>query len=382
MTASSARGMRARLNRDVDRDSIKRMKFSGQDREAIRSTLLEWFRRNARPLPWRKNGDPYAVWVSEVMLQQTQVAMVIPYYQRFLEALPTVADLARAPLERVLQLWSGLGYYRRARHLHQAAKEVVRRFAGAFPRDYELIRSLPGIGDYTARAILSIAFGLPYTLLDGNVARVLARLAALKGNLHQPGFRRAAVAQLQPLLAPQSPGDFNQALMELGQTLCLPRAPQCTACPVRRWCLGYQSGRPQLYPQPRPRRAAESHYLAAAILRHGPRVGMVRGLADGLLDDLWNFPSAFGRSRAEALASLRRKLAGFKSPSLTLRDSIAELRHGITYRSICVHAYSAEVSHPRRQSGLRWFTISSLRQAAISQLARKIAQKVFRIAKP
>jgi A/G-specific adenine glycosylase len=366
----------------VDRDSIKRMKFSGRDREAFRSALLQWFRRNARPLPWRKTGDPYAVWVSEVMLQQTQVATVIPYYQRFLEALPTVADLAHAPLERVLQLWSGLGYYRRARHLHQTAKEVVRRFAGAFPRDYELIRSLPGIGDYTVRAILSIAFGLPYTLLDGNVARVLSRLAALKGNLHQPGFRRAVEAQLELLLAPRSPGDFNQALMELGQTLCLPRSPQCTACPVRSWCRGYQSGQPQLYPQPRPRRAAESHYLAAAILRRGPRVAMVRGLADGLLDDLWNFPSAFGRSRTEALASLRGKLAGFKSPSLTLRDSIAELHHGITYRSIRVHAYSAEVSHPRRQSGLRWFPISRLRQAAISQLARKIAQQVFCIAKP
>jgi A/G-specific adenine glycosylase len=358
------------------------MKFSGQDREAFRSALLQWFRRNARSLPWRKSGDPYAVWVSEVMLQQTQVATVIPYYQRFLEALPTVADLARAPLERVLQLWSGLGYYRRARHLHQAAKEVVRRFAGAFPRDYELIRSLPGIGDYTARATLSIAFGLPYTLLDGNVGRVLSRLAALKGNLLQPGFRRAVEAQLELLLAPRSPGDFNQALMELGQTLCLPRTPQCTACPVRRWCRGYQSGRPQLYPQPRPRRAAESHYLAAAILRRGPRVGMVRGLADGLLDDLWNFPSAFGHSRAEALASLRGKLSRFKSPSLTLRDSIAELRHGITYRSIRVHAYTAEVSHPLSQGGLRWFTISSLRQAAISQLARKIAQQVFCIAKP
>jgi A/G-specific adenine glycosylase len=374
--------MKARLNRDVDRDSIKRMKFSGQERGAIRSALLEWFCRNARPLPWRKNGDPYAVWVSEVMLQQTQVATVIRYYQRFLEALPTVADLARAPLERVLQLWSGLGYYRRARHLHQAAKEVVRRSAGAFPRDYELIRSLPGIGDYTARAILSIAFGLPYTLLDGNVARVLSRLAALKGNLHQPGFRRAVEAQLELLLAPRSPGDFNQALMELGQTLCLPHTPQCTACPVQSWCRGYQSGQPHLYPQPRPRRAAESHYLAAAILRRGPRVAMVRGLADGLLDDLWNFPSAFGRSRAQALARLRHKLAGFGSPSLTLRGSLAELHHGITYRSIRVHAYTAEISLPPRQSGLRWFPISHLRQVAISQLARKIAQQVFCIAKP
>jgi len=361
----------------VDDDSSKHMKFSAGDRDAIRSALVRWFRRTARPLPWRKNRDPYAIWVSEVMLQQTQVATVIPYYERFLEAFPTLADLARAPLERVLQLWSGLGYYRRARHLHQAARELVRRFAGAFPQDYNQIRSLPGIGDYTARAILSIAFGLPFTLLDGNVARVLSRLAALEGNLHQPRFRRAVEAHLQPLLAPRSPGDFNQALMELGQTLCLPRAPQCTACPVRSWCRGCQSGQPHLYPQPRPRRAAESHYLAAAILRCGPRVAMVRGLADGLLDDLWNFPSAFGRSHAQALASLRGKLAGFKSPSLNLRDSAAEIHHGITYRSIRVHAYTAEIPHPPRQNGFRWFAISSLPEAAISQLARKIARQVL-----
>ena len=361
---------------------MKGMKLSRQDENAIRSALLAWFRRKARSLPWRESRDPYVIWVSEVMLQQTQVATVIPYYQRFVEAFPTVAELARAPLERVLKLWSGLGYYRRARHLHQAAKELVCSFAEAFPRNYEQIRSLPGIGDYTARAILSIAFDLPYTVLDGNVARVLSRLGALHGNLHQPGFRRAVEAQLERLLSPRSPGNFNQALMELGQTLCLPHVPRCAACPMRSWCRGCKSGQPQLYPQPRPRRAAESHYLAAAILRRGPRVAMVRGLGDGLLDDLWNFPSAFGRSRAEALASLRHKLAGFGSPSMILGDSIAELDHGITYRSIRVHAYLGETSHTPRKRGLRWFPISSLQQGAISQLARKIAQQVFCIAKP
>jgi A/G-specific adenine glycosylase len=312
------------------------------------------------------------------MLQQTQVATVIPYYQRFLQTFPTAAGLARAPLERVLELWSGLGYYRRARHLHQAAKELVRRFAGSFPREYAQLRSLPGIGDYTARAVLSIAFNLPYTLLDGNVARVLSRWAALEGNLHQTGFRRAIESQLVRLLSPRSPGTFNQALMELGQTLCLPRAPRCDGCPVWSWCRGYKSGQPEAYPQPRPRRPSESHYLAAAIVRRGPRVAMVRGLDQGLLDGLWNFPSAFGRSRGAALMNLRQKFAGFGSPSLTLRDSVAELHHGITHRFIRVHAYPAEISSLPRKSGLRWFPISALQQAAISQLARKIAREVFR----
>ena len=356
---------------------MKRMKLTRQDEAAIRSALLAWFRRNARSLPWRKSGDPYAVWVSEVMLQQTQVATVIPYYQRFLEAFPTLADLARAPLERVLELWSGLGYYRRARHMHEAAKELVRSFAGVFPQDYTQIRSLAGIGDYTARAVLSIAFNLPHTLLDGNVARVLSRLAALQGNLNQGGFRRAVEAQLERLLSRRRPGNFNQALMELGQTVCLPRAPRCAACPLRGWCEGYRTGHPEVFPQPRPRRAAESHFLAAAVIRRGPRVALVRGLDDGLLDDLWNFPSAFGRSRVEALESLRDKLVGLGFTGLNVRDFVAELRHGITYRSICVHAYPAEMSNVSRRKGLRWFPISSLWQAAISQLARKIAQQVF-----
>jgi len=356
---------------------MKRMKLTHQNEAAIRSALLAWFRRNARSLPWRTSADPYAVWVSEVMLQQTQVATVIPYYERFLEAFPSASELARAPLERVLELWSGLGYYRRARHLHQAAKELVRRFAGVLPPDYAQIRSLPGIGDYTARAVLSIAFDLPYTLLDGNVARVLSRLAALEGNLHQVGFRRAVETELERLLSRRRPGNFNQALMELGQTICLPRVPRCAACPVRGWCRGHRTGHPELFPQPRPRRAAESHYLAAAILRRGLRVAMVRGLDDGLLGDLWNFPSAFGRSRAEAQATLRDKLAGFGFAILTFKDFIAELHHGITYRSICVHAYPAQVSNLPRKKELRWFPISSLGRAAISQLARKIARQVF-----
>ena len=356
---------------------MKWMKRTHRDEVAIRNALLAWFRRNARSLPWRKNRDPYAVWVSEVMLQQTQGAAVIPYYQRFLEVFPTLADLARAPLERVLELWSGLGYYRRARHLHHAAKELVSRFAGVFPRDYAQMRSLPGIGDYTARAVLSIAFDLPYAALDGNGARVLSRLAALEGNLHQGSFRRAVAAQLDRLLSRRQPGNFNQALMELGQTVCLPRVPRCLACPVRGWCQGFRMGHPEVFPQPRPRRPVESHYLAAAVLRRGARVALVRGLDDGLLDDLWNFPSAFGRSQEEALGCLRHKLEGLGIPSLILEDFSVELHHGITFRSICVRAYPAELPGASRMKGLRWFPISRLQQAAISQLARKIAQAVF-----
>ena len=189
---------------------------------AVRSALLRWFQRRARELPWRKTHSPYPIWVSEVMLQQTQVATVIPYYLRFLRAFPTVKRLAQARRERVLELWSGLGYYRRARNLHDAARIVSQNFGGRFPRDYFQARALPGIGDYTARAVLSIAFNQPYAVTDGNVARVVARLNAREGNIHQPSFRSAVGRELDQLLSRRQPGNFNQAMMELGQTVCLP----------------------------------------------------------------------------------------------------------------------------------------------------------------
>jgi A/G-specific adenine glycosylase len=311
------------------------------------------------------------------MLQQTQIATVTPYYTRFLTAFPTVSHLAEAPLERVLELWSGLGYYRRARHLHQAAQAVVQLPGAKFPEDYAGLRTLVGVGDYTARAVLSIAFDQPYAVLDGNVARVVARLRSLRGNLHQPQFRRTVEAELTKLLSHREPGNFNQAMMELGQTICLPRGPVCSACPLAKWCSGYRSGTPEEFPLPRPRRATEAHHLAVALIRRGTKVAMVRGLEAGLLDDLWNFPSAFGAAPAEALESLREKLRQFTRAPFTLSEPVAEFRHGITYRSIQGHIYPVETARPLRHASLQWFELKELPQAAISQLARKIVQKII-----
>jgi A/G-specific adenine glycosylase len=315
------------------------------------------------------------------MLQQTQIATVIPYYQRFLEAFPSLRQLAQAPLERVLELWSGLGYYRRARHLHLAAQAVAQLPGARFPQEYTALRALPGIGDYTAKAVLSIAFNQPYAVLDGNVARVVARLCSLRGNLHQPAFRKHVETELERLLSRRKPGDFNQALMELGQTVCLPRTPRCSACPLARGCSGFQSGIPEEFPLSRPRRATESHYLAVALLRRGTRVAMMRGLIDALLNDLWNFPAAFGSSPEEALESLREKLAwltcipGGTSP-VTLGEPLAEFRHGITYRAIKGRVYPVQTTRRLRHDLLQWFELKDLPQSAISQLARKIAQRI------
>jgi len=310
------------------------------------------------------------------MLQQTRIATVIPYYQRLLRAFPSVAKLARAPRERVLALWSGMGYYRRARNLHRAARLVLRRHGGHFPRDYRQARALPGVGDYTARAVLSIAYNQPLAVLDGNVARVVSRLRAWTGNVHVPAFRKAVQAELQRLLSRRQPGKFNQAIMELGQTICLPLRPRCAACPLRGWCRAYRLSKQEDYPSPRPRRSAEPRHLAAAILRRGSRVAMVRGLDEGLLDELWNFPSAFGRSAAEARRRLQEKLSTLASRPLLLGPRLAILQHGITYRSIRVQAFHAELTGRFIANCVRWMRLDRLAQSAVSQLARKISARI------
>ncbi len=337
------------------------------------------------------------MWVSEIMLQQTQVDTVIPYFLRFLRAFPSVERLAQAPFERVLELWSGLGYYRRARNLHLAAQRVVQDFGGAFPSCYQEARSLPGVGDYTARAVLSIAYNQPYTVVDGNVARVVSRLRTLRGNLHQRKFRRAVTEELELIFSRRQPGDFNQAVMELGQSICLPRAPKCPLCPLRKMCKAYCDGAPEAYPEPRPRRASETRYLATVVLcraRRGgrrtaaqrqarkPEVAMARGLDEGLMDGLWNFPAAFGNSPAEAVSQLQARLRGMTAGNIRWKNRsglprpVAQLRHGITYRSIIVDIYTAEVSGTIAENPLRWFTLSRLPRSAVSSLACKIAEKI------
>jgi A/G-specific adenine glycosylase len=213
---------------------------------SLRRALLTWYTRSKRDLPWRRTQDPYAIWISEIMLQQTRVAAVLPYYERFLNRFPRVQDLAAAPEQDVLTAWSGLGYYSRARNLQKAAIGITD--AGAFPSDYDSIRALPGIGDYTAAEVASIAFNQPYAAIDGNVLRVLSRITAEPGDIGAPATRRKLAAVANELLDRNRPGEFNQALMELGATLCLPKSPQCLLCPWSQHCQALQTGKQNEFP--------------------------------------------------------------------------------------------------------------------------------------
>ena len=254
---------------------------------SLRADLLAWYGAHRRDLPWRRTRDPYAIWVSEVMLQQTLVAAVVPYFERFLARFPTPAALAEADEDAVLAAWSGLGYYRRVRHLREGAREVVARHDGVVPRDAAALRALAGIGPYTAGAIASIAFALPEPLLDGNVRRVLARWTADPGGGGDARFWDLA----RTLVVGPKPGDWNQALMELGATVCTPQAPSCPRCPVSQHCRAHAIGRPQDFPRARPRKPSRTVRVEVALIERDGAVLLERNPSGGPLRGKWDLPA-------------------------------------------------------------------------------------------
>ena len=313
--------------------------------------LLAWYARGHRDLPWRHSRDPYAIWVSEIMLQQTRAQAVIPYYRRFLARFPTVAALAAAAEDDVLALWSGLGYYSRARNLRRAAQQIAT--AGGFPRDYDAIRALPGIGDYTAAAIGSIAFDLPFAVLDGNVLRVVARVTNDASDI-SAGRTRARFREIaQQWMDPRQPGHFNQALMELGATVCLPRHPLCLVCPLGECCRARQEGTAAQLPVKLRKTAAVRLSGTLLVVRHRGRILLrQRDAAAGRMAGFWDLPAP------EDL------------PAAKLGVRIGEIRHTITHHHYTLEVRRATASLPDRD-GFRWFTITQLDEIPFSTTARK-----------
>ncbi len=313
--------------------------YNPRERSRLRTRLLCWYDRHQRPLPWRVTSDPYRIWISEIMLQQTRVAAVLEHYRKFLERFPDVHALATAPVSEVLAAWSGLGYYRRARHLHAAAREVVRSYGGNLPRTADQLRSLPGFGRYTSAAVASIAFGEPHAVLDGNVERVLRRLLAL------PRARQSALwntAEL--LLSRRRPGDFNQALMELGATVCLPREPRCTHCVLKRWCA---TRAPQPAATPAKRRA---HAITVLLAQKDGRVCLVqRPQAASVMPGMWELPVTRKRAR----------------PIAAVRHAIMNTDYRVTV--IC--------GAPPRTAGVRSIAAARLSSLPLTGLTRKILRR-------
>ncbi len=338
--------------------------------------MLSWFAKRRRDLPWRRTRDPYHIWLSEIMLQQTRVAAVIPYYERFLENFPDVRALARANIDRVLASWSGLGYYSRARNLQRAAKEIVARHEGDFPREYEAALALPGIGRYTSAAVLSIAYGAPHAVLDGNVARVLARLGALHGELRAPATWRKLEATAQNLLVRNAPGDWNQAMMELGATVCTPKSPRCGECPVAKSCRALELGIAGELPSARKKRATVKVTLAAAVLldpRGRTMLMRPRGEEGVLFSRLWQFPAleTTGVDAGAALAGhMHEKFGVALNASFT---PLATARHAVTFRNIRLEPFLVRVARLPCTKGARVVPLGQLRRMSVSNATQKIA---------
>jgi A/G-specific adenine glycosylase len=364
-----------------------------QSRELVvfRKRLLGWFRQYQRDLPWRRTKDPYRIWLSEIMLQQTRVAAVIPYYERFLERFPDIHALAAAPQEEVLRLWSGLGYYSRARNLQRAAQEIVAKHEGSFPRGEKDALALPGIGSYTAAAILSIAYGAKHAVLDGNVARVLARIFAVQGELRDAKRWQALQESANALLDPKSPSDWNQAMMELGATLCTPQSPQCLLCPVTQFCQARKLGLAESLPARRQKRATENITLAAAVLLDPrgrtlllPPPTLSKGKraheeVSMLVSKLWHFPTI--AVQADPVGELQAQLREILPAAMTKQPLHLELlptaRHAVTYRAITLRPFRIRVAHLPRISGAKTIPLSDVTSPssfAISNLTRKAAR--------
>ena len=307
--------------------------------DQIPRALLRWFAQSARDLPWRRTKNPYAIWISEIMLQQTRVPAVVPYYERFLNRFPTVERLARARLDTVLKLWEGLGYYSRARNLHRAAQEIVVRFGGHLPSSRDELLTLPGIGRYTAGAIASIAFDRPAPLVDGNVTRVLCRIFRVKGNPKDAANQKRIWSIAENLVPAGHAGQFNQALMELGSEICLPRHPRCDDCPVNELCEARRHGEQDALPTRVPKKRLPFYTVVVGVIYRDGRILIDQRKPEGLLGGLWEFPGGKQRRGESLETALRREIREELAITVRVGRPLAVVDHSYSHFRVRIHAF-------------------------------------------
>lgn len=345
-------------------------------RRRFARSLLVWFDAAARDLPWRRTRELYCIWISEIMLQQTQVATVVGYYERFLQAFPTVAALAAASESQVLRLWEGLGYYRRARQLHAAAQTIVEQHGGVFPRSYDAVRALPGIGRYTAGAILSIGLDQRLPILEANTIRVLSRLIALRDDPRSTASQARLWQVAEEILPAERCGAFNQALMELGSELCTPKEPACDECPVAAHCAARAQGLTAEIPLAAKKMKYEDVTETAVVVRRRGRF-LVRECQPGeRWAGLWDFPRFASRAAQETgwLDSAREHLHSWLGVQIEPRTHLATTKHGVTRFRITLHVLSADwLSGGQVSDSLRWVNRTELAELPLSVTGRKIA---------
>jgi A/G-specific adenine glycosylase len=348
-------------------------------RALFHAALPGWFRRHRRALPWRTRRTPYRVWISELMLQQTRVDQALPYYRRFLRRFPSLRSLARAPLQDVLKAWEGLGYYARARHAHRAARFLVAHRAGRFPRTLSGLAGLPGVGRYTAAAVGSLAMGLQAAAVDGNVARVLSRFFASRRVARSPAGRRWLERRAGQVIQPGRAGESNEALMELGATVCLPQAPRCSVCPLRPGCRAAREGDPRRYPARRRRRRVPHKVVGAGIVADARgRVLIAQRRETSMLGGLWEFPGGT-RERGETMpACIRRELLEELGIRTRVGGRLLVVRHAYSHFTIALHAHWARIvrgrPRPLHCADFAWVTVKGLRKYPFSAADLRIVR--------
>lgn len=330
----------------------------------IQRNLLKWFRDNARDLPWRKNRTPYAVWVSEIMLQQTQVATVIPYFDRFMKRFPTVEKLARAKQDTVLKHWEGLGYYTRGRNLHKAAKLIVSDYGGQLPDTVEELQKIPGIGRYTAGAIASIAFNRPAPILDGNVIRVLCRLFCIDGNPKDDATKNQLWQLAEKLVHTKHPGDFNEAMMELGATVCTPQNPACLICPLQKQCSAMKTGRQHELPVRQKQKTLPHYTIVVGIVFKDDKVLIDKRKQNALLGGLWEFPGGKKKKNESFKSAVAREVKEETGIDITVGKRLCIVKHTYSHFKITLHAYLCEyesgTATPLACDAVKWITQKDL----------------------
>jgi len=350
-------------------------------KESIQTNLSTWFERNARDLPWRSSRDPYLIYLSEIILQQTRIDQGTPYFLRFASAFPSVESLSNAMLDDVLKEWEGLGYYSRARNLHRSAKLIVERFDGVIPDDFDQLKSLPGIGDYTAAAILSIAFQKPYAVLDGNVVRVLTRLSAFSEEISSARVQKTLQAFATDLLHYEAPGLHNEAMMELGAIVCRPKKPDCEICPLNQFCLAGQSGNPFGQPLDYPvkkKRAAVPHYdIAVGIVSNQNEEFLIQRRAEeGMLGGLWEFPGGKRKPGEPLRDSCRRELHEELGIDVTVGEALPPVNHAYSHFKITLYAFHCRIQcgKPTSNRGLpvKWVTREEMSKYAFPKANREL----------
>lgn len=348
-------------------------------KQSLRRRMSVWFKRNSRDLPWRRTRDPYHVWVSEIMLQQTQVVTVIPYFERFISRFPTIASLAAAHEDQVLRLWEGLGYYRRARQLHKAARVIVDEHSGVFPRDSDSVKALPGIGRYTAGAILSIAFDDREPILEANTIRVLSRLIGYRGDTTSTEGQGVLWGAAEDFLPRKNAGDFNQAMMELGSEVCTPRDPHCDKCPVATLCPTQAQGLQDAIPAAKKKLKYEDVVEACIVVRRNDKVLLRRCKEGERWAGLWDFPRFV--SRASTITPLHRELCeGVRELTgydVAIREHLKTIKHGVTRFRITLKCFEAEHLSGRMKRGdFVWVRPTQLDGYALSVTGRQVADAI------